>query len=165
MGAFSYQPLSSAQAEAWQELRLEGTHDFPLGFLTTLEEAAAASHEMCCAILDGEGLRGVFEEQKLVGFCGYRPGKLSRIEHRGTIGPFFVTRACQGKGAARVLMQGVINEARESGLAQLELYVDTENHRAIAFYEKSGFKRVATHPDSLRIDGQSRDDHFYVLRL
>ena len=62
-------------------------------------------------------------------------------------------------------MLGVIQEARVAKIEQLELYVDTKNYRAIRFYERQGFKWVATHTDSVRIDGISRDDHFYCLRL
>ena len=87
-----------------------------------------------------------------VGFCGYRPQHLKRTRHRGEIGPFFVTRRYQGSGAAAVMMAGVIEEARANGLAQLELFVDTENSRAIAFYERFGFERIATHSDGVRIE-------------
>ena len=62
-------------------------------------------------------------------------------------------------------MLGVIQEARVAKIEQLELYVDTKNYRAIRFYEQQGFKWVATHTFSVRIDGTSRDDHFHSLRL
>ncbi|EAV41316.1 actC domain protein [Stappia aggregata IAM 12614] len=62
-------------------------------------------------------------------------------------------------------MAGVIEEAKSNGLAQLELFVDTENLRAMAFYERQGFERVATHYDSVRVDGESRNDHLFTLRL
>ncbi|MEM9629449.1 MAG: GNAT family N-acetyltransferase, partial [Pseudomonadota bacterium] len=63
------------------------------------------------------------------------------------------------------MMQGAIEEARSNGVEQLELFVDTENHRAIAFYGRQGFERVATHPDVTRIAGKRRNDYFYCLRL
>ena len=78
---------------------------------------------------------------------------------------FFVQSKYQGTGAAQCLMSGVIQEARAAKIVQLELFVDTENYRAIRFYEKHGFKWVATHPDGVRIGAQSRDDYFYCLRL
>lgn len=165
MQHFTYSVLVPEHAELWQQLRLEGARDFPSGFLVTIEETAAASPDRCRKILGGGSIRGVFAEEKLVGFCGYRPQQLTRIRHRGEIGPFFVTRGYQGSGAAKVLMAGVIEEAKSNGLAQLELFVDTENLRAMAFYEGQGFERVATHYDSVRIDGQSRNDHFFTLRL
>jgi len=163
--SFSYETLTSKHAEAWQTLRLEGARDFPMGFLVTVEEAAATSAERCRKILDFGTTRGVFDEVELVGFCGFRQERLERLRHRAEIGPFFVTKDYQGLGAARILMQGVIDEARENDIDQLELFVDTENHRAIAFYERQGFERVAMHPDGVRIDGKPRNDYFYRLRL
>ncbi|MDX8352597.1 GNAT family N-acetyltransferase [Cognatiyoonia sp. IB215182] len=163
--AFIYRTLSPGHAEAWRALRVEGARDYPMGFLVTLEETKAVDPARCRAILEAGATRGVFDGETLIGFCGYRPNGLERIRHRAEIGPFFVTAAYHGIGAADALMDGVIGEAREGGLAQIELFVDTENHRAIAFYEKHGFRREATHYDGVRIDGQSRDDHFYTLRL
>ncbi len=101
----------------------------------------------------------------LVGFCGYRPQRLERIRHRAEIGPFFVVPDWHGRGAAHAFMQGVIAEARFERVAQIELDVDTENARAIAFYERHGFVWVATHLDTVRIDGISKDDHVYRLVL
>jgi RimJ/RimL family protein N-acetyltransferase len=162
---FRYAKLTADHAEQWQILRLEGARNYPLGFLITVEEAEATPIERCRQILDFGGSRGVFEGEELVGICGFRPYRFSRIQHRAELGPFFITAACQGRGAARMLMQGVIAEARESGIEQIELTVDTENHRAIAFYERQGFERIAIHPDSVRVDGVSRDAYFCRLRL
>ncbi|MDX8346478.1 GNAT family N-acetyltransferase [Cognatiyoonia sp. IB215446] len=165
MSDFTYKTLAPTHAAAWQGLRLEGARNFPMGFLVTVEETASADLDRCRAILKAGAIRGVFAGETLVGFCGYRPNSLERIRHRAEIGPFFVTATYHGTGAADALMKGVISEAKSAGLAQLELFVDTKNHRAIAFYEKRGFRRAATHYDGVRIDGQSRDDHFYTLRL
>lgn len=165
MSTFSYGIVPPDDAEAWQTLRLEGARDFPLGFLVTVEETASTSLEQARSILGYETTRGVYVGQDLVGFCGYRPQRLQRTQHRAEIGPFFVTRAHQGSRAAHVMMTGVIDEAGQAGIKQIELYVDTENLRAIAFYERQGFKHVATHSDSVRIDGHIRRDHFMTLRL
>ncbi|MEP5761333.1 MAG: GNAT family N-acetyltransferase [Litoreibacter sp.] len=165
MEKFTYKTVTPDHAAAWRDLRIVGVRDFPLGFLITPDEAEQTSLSHCRDILKGGTIRGVYVEEQLVGFCGYRPQKLSRIRHRGEVGPFFVSQRFQGTGAAKVLMQSVMNEARNDGLAQLELFVDTENYRAIAFYERFGFAQIATYKDSLRLMGQSRDDHFYILRL
>ena len=101
----------------------------------------------------------------MIGFCGFRQESLERTRHRAELGPFFVTSKYHGSGAAMTLMEEIIDEAVELNVEQLELFVDTENFRAIQFYEKLGFERIATHPDGVRIDGISRDDHFYRLRL
>ena len=165
MEEFTYGTVSSDHASDWRDLRLEGVRDFPLGFLVTLEEMAAADMDRCSDILKRGSVRGVFSHGKLIGFCGFRPQLLQQTKHRGEIGPFFVSRKFHGSGAATTMMSGLINEAKATELEQLELFVDTENHRAIAFYERFGFERIATHKDGVRIEGDSRDDYFYTLRL
>jgi RimJ/RimL family protein N-acetyltransferase len=165
MPDFIYNMLTPDHAEPWQALRMEGARDFPKGFLVTPEEAAAATPEWVRARLAGQSYRGVFADDVLIGFCGYHRNPFARTRHRAEVGPFFVTARAQGSGAAQILMAGVIAQARSDGLVRLELYVDTENARAIAFYERQGFERIATHPDSVRINGQPTDDFFYILRL
>lgn len=162
---FHYRTLSSDDAVSWRALRIEGARDFPLGFLVTVTETEAQGLKACRQILRYGNTRGVFAGDELVGFCGYRRETLERTRHRAEVGPFFVTKTFQGTGAAKALMDGVIAEATAAGVGQLELYVDTENNRAIAFYEKAGFERVGFHPDGVRIDGVARDDFFYVLKL
>lgn len=162
---FEYRSLSTEDAEAWLALRIEGAKAYPLGFLVTPEEAANISLEQARKIMGFGGSRGVFENQTLIGFCGYRPQTLSRTKHRAELGPFYITTKFHGSGAADALMNGVISEARQAEITQLELFADTENHRAIRFYIRHGFKVVATHPDGVRINGQPRDDHFCIKRL
>jgi len=165
MDTFTYGTVTPDHASDWRGLRLEGARDFPLGFLVTLEEMVEADINRCADILKRGSVRGVFSLGKLIGFCGFRPQLLNQTKHRGEIGPFFVSRNYHGSGAAQLMMSGVIDEARALKLEQLELFVDTENLRAIAFYERFGFERVATLKDGVRIDGISRDDYFYTLRL
>ncbi len=165
MKNYTYQKLIPDHAELWRILRLKGVRDFPLGFLVTPQEAESADNDRCREILSSGTYRGVFTGQELVGFCGYHRQTLSRICHRAEVGPFYVAPPHQGQGAASQMMQGVIQDAEADGLAQLELFVDTENTRALAFYERHGFTRCATHRDSVRVDGTSRDDYFMVRRL
>jgi ribosomal protein S18 acetylase RimI-like enzyme len=49
-----------------------------------------------------------------------------------------------GRGAAARLMQASLAQAAEKGAAGVWLGVNSENAKAIRFYEKSGFKRVGT---------------------
>ncbi len=165
MNSFTYRQLTADDAATWQDLRVAGVKNFPLGFMTSLKEALSTPLERCRNILQGGAFRGVFEQTQLIGFCGYHTHQMSRIKHRAELGPFFVSPTYQGTGAAQILMKGVAQEARRNGIAKLELYVDTQNPRAIAFYEAQGFHRIATHYDTIRIDGQSYNDYFYVLNL
>lgn len=49
--------------------------------------------------------------------------------------------AVQGKGVAQLLMMDAEEEARRRGFSQLHLTVATENHRAVRFYEKLGWRK------------------------
>ena len=81
------------------------------------------------------------------------------------IGPFYVTPSHQGSPAATLLMNALLEQAHETGIEQLELFVESQNHRAIRFYEKHGFKHVATHPNTTKINGITHDDRFYCLQI
>lgn len=165
MPKLTYKTLTPDDAAAWQALRIEGARDFPLGFMVTLDEVTAATPDHCRDRLRGGAMRGLFDGAALIGYCGFHRQTLQQVQHRAEIGPFFIAAPYQGSGAAQALMAGAVAEARALGLAQLELFVDTTNPRAIAFYEKQGFARVATHRDTVRINGRSHDDHFMTLRL
>ncbi|MEP6064317.1 MAG: GNAT family N-acetyltransferase [Paracoccaceae bacterium] len=162
---YQYQTLGPEHAECWRGLRLDGVRQFPMGFLVTPEEVASVSLEMTKTILNNGTVRAVFDGDDLVGFCGFRPQALARIKHRAEIGPFFVDPPYQGKGAAAFLMDHVIAEARDLGLMQLELFVDTENGRAITFYERQGFQRQGVHPGDVLMDGELRDSFLFCMRL
>lgn len=55
---------------------------------------------------------------------------------------FYVLKPWQGAGAARELMQWVLDEARRRGSDELHLSVFVDNHRARRFYEGYGFEPV-----------------------
>lgn len=55
---------------------------------------------------------------------------------------FYVLQAWQGTGAARELMQWVLDEAQRRGSDELYLSVFVDNHRARRFYERYGFEPV-----------------------
>ncbi|RBW59101.1 GNAT family N-acetyltransferase [Ruegeria sp. A3M17] len=162
---YSVETLTAEHAADWLKLRLEGAELYPLGFLITVEEASEMTVDRAAEILSFGGMRGLFFQSQLVGFAGYRPERLARTRHRAEVGPFYIRTEHHGKGAAGDLMMAIVDEAKSAGVEQLELFVDTENARAIGFYEKFGFERIATHPDGVRIDGNSRSDHFYNKKL
>ena len=161
---YTYRPLTAEDGTAWATLRMEGARDFPPGFLISADEAESMTSEKARSVLSNGTTRGVFDGPHLVGYCGLRRETLERTRHRAEIGPFYVTSAHQGCGAARVLMDGVVSEARSQGIEQLELFVDVGNARALAFYRRQGFEPISIHPDGVRICGEPRDAYFCILR-
>jgi ribosomal protein S18 acetylase RimI-like enzyme len=61
------------------------------------------------------------------------------------IARFYVDHSWHGRGLARRLMAAARDAARELGGRSLWLGVWERNGRAIAFYEKEGFRGVGTH--------------------
>lgn len=156
-----YHKLGAAHGDAWLRLFVAGTRDFPLGFLMTAAEAAALTPERAQDICASGGLRGLFHDEQLIGFCGFRRFQPARIRHRAEIGPFFITAAHHGAGAAQSLMAGVVAEAQAEGVRQLELTVSPLNLRAIRFYERQGFVRYGNHPEAICENGECEEELLY----
>jgi len=78
------------------------------------------------------------------------------------ISRFYVDRPWHGRGIARVLMSACIAEARSRGADALWLLVYQHNPRAVAFYEKSGFKKSGTQPFRL---GRRIDQDWLMVRI
>ena len=78
------------------------------------------------------------------------------------ISRFYVDRPWHGRGIARVLMSACIAEARSRGADALWLLVYQHNPRAVAFYEKSGFKKAGTQPFQL---GRRVDQDWLMVRI
>lgn len=74
---------------------------------------------------------------------------------------FYVDRPWHGRGVAQRLMAAVLEAARELGGRSLWLSVWERNPRAIAFYEKSGFRNVGTKEFWVGSDRQT--DYVLVL--
>jgi ribosomal protein S18 acetylase RimI-like enzyme len=61
------------------------------------------------------------------------------------ISRFYVDQAWHGRGIAQRLMDAALAEARELGARTVWLMVYEHNHRAMAFYRKTGFREVGRH--------------------
>ena len=77
------------------------------------------------------------------------------------IARFYVDQQWHGRGIARVLMSACIAETRSRGADALWLLVYQCNARAIAFYEKSGFRVSGTAQFRM---GNRVDDDWLMVR-
>ncbi|HEY6643248.1 GNAT family N-acetyltransferase [Povalibacter sp.] len=76
---------------------------------------------------------------QVLGFCKAIRHE-GRSHHSALVGPLAVRPDSRGKGIARLLMQNVIATLKARGVSRIELTAERDNPRAIAFYEKLGFK-------------------------
>lgn len=90
--------------------------------------------------------------------------KPNRMRHRAEFG-ISLKKAWWGCGAATVLAQGVLDFARKAGIEQVNLEVRSDNKRAIALYEKLGFRKLCTFPGFFKIKGERIDFDFMNLEL
>ncbi len=83
-------------------------------------------------------------------------GKKPRLRHFGEIG-ISVAQASWGMGIASDLMRQIIGWAEGAGLRKLNLHVRTDNTRALALYEKLGFRHEGRVTRGIRNEGSFHD--------
>lgn len=96
---------------------------------------------------------------EVVGSAGLHPAPQLRRRHVAVLG-ISVATAAQGQGVGSALMQALCGYADGWGqLLRIELTVFTDNARAIALYERFGFRREGTHRAYALRDGVYADVH------
>ncbi|MBM2576767.1 GNAT family N-acetyltransferase [Jannaschia sp. Os4] len=152
-------PLTAADGAAWHALMTEGGAAHPDAFLLSPAEMAAMSDERMAERAGDGTLTGLFDGDRLAGFAGVTVGRLDRIRHAATLGPFLVAAAWRGTGAADLLMEAALAAARAEGARTMTLWVADRNARAVAFYRRHGFEAAGRIPMSVIMeDGTPRDD-------
>jgi diamine N-acetyltransferase len=83
--------------------------------------------------------------------------------HPAEIQRFYVAPAFQGRGLAQELMSTCVEQAHEWGCDAVWLGVWELNPRAIAFYEKSGFRKVGR--QDFMVGSDRQHDHVMARTL
>ena len=161
--------LGSADAEAFQSLRLQALREDPIAFaasyederhtpLTTVAERLAPS--------DDRAIVGAFDRGALVGLAAWHREEMRKMHHKGFVWGVFVKDTHRGQGLGRRLLEAVIMLARRApGILVLNLTAYADNHAAIALYESLGFVIYGREPAALCVDGMLHDDVHMALRL
>ncbi|MGR6914203.1 N-acetyltransferase family protein [[Actinomadura] parvosata] len=76
-----------------------------------------------------------------------------------------VRAAHAGQGLGRRLLEQAVREAREAGMARLELTVMTHNLRALGLYLACGFQVEGLRRSALDVDGRRVDEYYMGLLL
>jgi RimJ/RimL family protein N-acetyltransferase len=93
---------------------------------------------------------------ELVGWTDVLPKDRPVHAHVGVLG-IGLLPSFRGRGLGAALMQAALREASGCGFVRVELTVRAENARAIALYEKFGFKREGVCRDAVFVDGHYED--------
>ncbi len=108
-------------------------------------------------------IEGVAADEKSVMYVAVCDGEIignasltsmpRRMSHRAELG-ISVVKSHWSKGIGSSLMTKIIDYARRNGIEVIDLNVRSDNTRAIALYEKFGFKRIGMHPKGKKINGE-----------
>ena len=82
-------------------------------------------------------------EGEVMGF--YKAQRHSgRAAHVAYLGTLAVAPEAQGRGIAGMMLQDALTRLRSAGVTRVELTVEADNPRAIAFYQRLGFVHEGT---------------------
>lgn len=142
--------LGPEDATVYQALRLHGLRTQPRQFRTTAEAEAGVAPAAVAARLAKDFVVGLCEDQRLQGIGGLSPCEGARLAHKAVLGGMYLADTLRGTGAADTLMAAILAEA-DRHYTMVILTAAADNGRAIAFYERWGFRTYGVEPMALRI--------------
>lgn len=115
---------------------------------------------------DRELMLVAFLDGKHVGNCSLMSiAPYKRYKHRCEVAIALYKEYC-GCGIGKAMLQIVLDVAKQVGYEQAELEVAAENKDAIHLYEKLGFEKHGTFPDSMKFaDGSYMDAYWMMKKL
>lgn len=115
---------------------------------------------------DRELMLVAFLDGKHVGNCSLMSiAPYKRYKHRCEVAIALYKEYC-GCGIGKAMLQMVLDVAQKVGYEQAELEVVAENKDAIHLYEKLGFEKHGTFPDSMKFaDGSYMDAYWMMKKL
>ena len=105
-----------------------------------------------------------FSSGAIIGICEIRVSRRLRTKHRGELA-IAVLREYWGMGIGQHLFEFAEAEAKDRGVASINLSVRNDNERAIAFFKRNGFSDVGADPMLMYIDGEYIDGERFALKL
>lgn len=105
-----------------------------------------------------------FADGKHVGNCSLNhAGGVQRYRHRCVVGIALYQAYC-GRGIGKIMLETILDAAKKLGYEQAELEVIADNERAIALYEKLGFRKYGTFPNNMKYQDGSYADGWWMMK-
>lgn len=120
-------------------MRLASLREAPYAFGSTFEAEVGAGEERWRAGISGRARFVAEAEGKVVGTVG---GGESTLRGTAALTSLWVEPSARGRGVARILVDCVLDWAKESGYENVVLWVVGGNFGAERLYERRGFTRT-----------------------
>lgn len=161
-------PLTPADAQRFQAVRLRGLTEDAAAFASSFEEECDRPIEAIEAQLaprpDG-AIFGAFEGDALLGVVGVQREGMRKLAHKGVLWGMYVVPEGRAMGTARRLLAAALDHAwTRLQLSQVNLSALTSNEAALRLYRSIGFEVFGTERGSLRIGDHVHDEHHMVCR-
>jgi len=95
----------------------------------------------------------------------WRRGSTAVFQHRAEVQQIMAHPSARGLGLGRLVMEGLVENARAQGLEILMLGVRGNNHGAIELYEGLGFRECGRMPNAIAVGTERWDDVWMYLPL
>lgn len=141
-----FRKLTSDDAAAFREIRVEMCRLHPEAFAQTPEEVSKMSKEQCrewwapSDVFPEKFVLAAFEGKRIIGTAAFHREEMLKERHRAFVWSVYVRPDARGKRISKLLMQKIIDEAREmEGLEILSLTVSLPQTSARTLYTSLGF--------------------------
>lgn len=165
--------LKTGDTSQFKKLRLETLEFDPGSWLSTFEseknfpDIVFENRIGYWLNFSGFGYFGCFDNNNLLAYILISPNLWPNKKHIVNMSDFAVANDARRKSVGKRLVKEIVEIVRNmAGVEQIQLFVNSDNINAIAFYDKFGFTRVATIPNSVKnSDGTYQDEYIYTFKL
>lgn len=161
--------LTLLDYEIYRTIRLASLKSDPLSFLSTYQDESIKPNNYFQQKISYSikqpfwGFWGYFDGNELVAYLQIADGYFSKKRHIAYIYEVYVLPKKRRKNFATLLVKSILQKLNtHPEIEILELKVNSKNTIAIAFYEKLGFKKIATLPLAVKEpDGSYQDEYIF----
>ena len=156
--------LGPADAWDYRAIRLAALQADAAAFGSTYAAEVGRSLSDFAQRLETSTVYAAYADGRIVGMAGFKSYEGARDRHKAFVWGTYVRPEERRRGAARALMEAVIDAAR-GAVEQLTLAVVSDNAAAVALYRKLGFEVYGNEPRALKSEDGYADEVLMVRFL
>ncbi|WP_456437151.1 GNAT family N-acetyltransferase [Psychroserpens sp.] len=156
------------ESNSYRVLRLECLKNYPKNFTSNYQDEKAKPKLLFQPYIETSDLNnfviGAFQNNNLVGICGFNRHERTKVNHSGIIIQVYVNPEYQGNSIGLNIVKSTLDEAfKINGIEQIEIDVITVNKNAAKIYEKIGFETYGIQNNFLKIDDSYYDHKMMMI--